>query len=101
MRSFEQVLYWLIAGSKGGINRARIIDSLESEPMNSNALSKKLELDYKTVQHHLELLLENQIIVKSGSKYGQMFFLSPEMNDNMVLFKKLFDKKKLLEEKNE
>jgi len=98
MAKFQQILYWLIAGSKGGLNRARILGILEKKPMNSNALAKKLCLDYKTVQHHLALLLENQIIVATGRKYGQVFFLSPEMKDNWGLFKKLFEEKNVVEE---
>jgi len=99
MDSFQQVLYWLILGSKGGKNRARILFSLEKNPMNSNELSKKLKLDYKTAQHHINLLLENKLIVKTGDKYGQVFFVSPQIKKNWSLFKKLFEKKVLKEEK--
>ena len=99
MDSFQQVLYWLILGSKGGNNRARILFSLEKDPMNSNELSKKLKLDYKTTQHHINLLLENKLIVKTGDKYGQVFFASPQIKENWSLFKKLFEKKVLKEEK--
>ncbi len=98
MAKFQQILYWLIAGSKGGLNRARILSSLEKKPMNSNALAKTLCLDYKTVQHHLVLLLENQLIVAMGVKYGKVFFLSPEMKDNWELFKKMLEEKNLVEE---
>ena len=98
MAKFQQILYWLIAGSKGGFNRARILNSLKKKPMNSNALAKKLCLDYKTIQHHLALLLENQLIVTTGVKYGQVFFLSSEMKDNWGLFKKMFEEKNLVEE---
>ncbi len=99
MDSFQQALYWLILGSKGGANRARILFSLDKEPMNSNILSKKLKLDYKTTQHHINLLSENQLIVKTGDKYGQVFFISPQLKENWSLFKKLFEKKILMEEK--
>ena len=98
MDSFQQVLFWLIAGSKGGTNRARILFALEKEPMNSNVLSKKVKLDYKTTQHHINLLLENHLIVRTGDKYGQIFFISPQLKDNWSLFKKLFEKKALKEE---
>lgn len=67
--------------------------------MNSNALTKKVNLDYKTTQHHINLLLENQLIVKTGDKYGQVFFISLQLKDNWSLFKKLFEKKILKEER--
>ena len=99
MDFFQQNLYWLIVGSKGGFNRARILSVLESEPMNANNLSKKLLMDYKTIQHHIKLLSENQLIVQSGGKYGKVFFLSPQLKDNWQLFKKLFESKKVKEER--
>jgi DNA-binding MarR family transcriptional regulator len=98
MDVFQQALYWLIAGSKGGTNRARILFALEKEPTNSNALTKKLKLDYKTTQHHILLLSENHLIVRTGGKYGQVFFISPQLKENWSLFKKLFEEKILKEE---
>lgn len=92
MHSFKQVLYWLIAGSKGGINRARILGALEKKPMNSNTLSTKLKLDYKTVQHHIKLLQQNQLIVNTGSRYGKVFFISPQLKDEWQLFEEMLKK---------
>ncbi len=91
MKRFEQILYWLIAGSKGGANRARMLKVLEKKPMNANALSKNLALDYKTVQHHIKVLKENQLIVSSGQGYGDIYFISPDMKDHWSLFKKMFE----------
>ena len=96
--NYQGFIRVLLVKSKGSLNRTRILCSLEKKPMNSNALAKKLCLDYKTIQHHLALLLENQLIVATGVKYGQVFFLSPEMKDNWGLFKKLFEEKNLVEE---
>ncbi len=45
----KQILWWLIAGSKGGINRARIIMALKKRPYNANQLTQLFGLDYKTV----------------------------------------------------
>lgn len=95
MNRFEQILYWLIAGSKGGANRARILYCLEKKPMNANMLSKKLGLDYKTVQHHIDILQENQLITSSGKGYGNVYFISPELKDAWQLFKKMFEEKDL------
>ena len=40
-------LWWLIAGSKGGENRGRIILELNNRPYNTNKLAEKLSLDLK------------------------------------------------------
>ncbi|HIE30965.1 MAG TPA: ArsR family transcriptional regulator, partial [Methanosarcinales archaeon] len=34
----KRMLWWLIAGTKGGVNRARIIKILHERPYNANQL---------------------------------------------------------------
>lgn len=75
----KQILWWLIAGSKGGINRARIILSLNKRPYNANQLTQMFNLDYKTVRHHLDVLKKHQVIRSTGEGYGTMYFLSDTM----------------------
>ncbi len=79
----RKVLWWLIGGARGGKNRLRIIETLREEPMNANQLSKALDLDYKTVRHHLELLEENDVLTTMGEGYGTMYFLSDRMEQNI------------------
>ena len=89
----KNLLWWIIAGSKGGVNRARIIDLLHQRPYNANQLTEILGLDYKTVRHHLGVLLENQVIESNeGEKYGTMYFLSRNMEDNFVMFQDIWVK---------
>ena len=87
----KNLLWWLIAGSKGGVNRARIINLLHQRPYNANQLTEILGLDYKTVRHHLSVLLENRVIESNdGEKYGTMYFLSRIMEDNFALFQDIW-----------
>jgi len=87
----KNLLWWIIAGSKGGVNRARIIDLLHQRPYNANQLTEILGLDYKTVRHHLGVLLENRVIESNeGEKYGTMYFLSRNMEDNFVMFQDIW-----------
>ncbi len=58
----KKILWWLIAGTKGGINRARIINVLQKRPYNAHKLAEKLDLDYKTVRHHIKVLEDNNVI---------------------------------------
>ncbi|MBU2565439.1 MAG: winged helix-turn-helix domain-containing protein [Candidatus Thermoplasmatota archaeon] len=90
----KQLLWWLIAGTKGGINRAHIIKALKDRPYNANQLSELLKLDYKTVRHHLKVLLDNNIIVTSGEseKYGAMYFLSKATEENYKIFEEIWEK---------
>lgn len=82
MNPFERIAYWLLLGSKGGRNRARILSILDENPLNSHRLAEKLGLDYKTMQHHLNVLEENGFVNGVGKKYGKMYMLSGELETN-------------------
>ncbi|MCK9152077.1 ArsR/SmtB family transcription factor [Methanobacterium alcaliphilum] len=84
-------LWWLIAGTKGGKNRARIIDELKKRPYNANQLAEKLNLDYKTIRHHIGVLEENDLVKSSGEKYGTLYFLSDKMEENFSVFQEIWD----------
>ena len=85
MDSRTRVLYWLLNASRGGPTRIRILNVLNSKPMNTRKLAMELSLDYKTIQGHVELLIENGIIYTPKSGYGQVFFISPEWEENEFL----------------
>jgi DNA-binding transcriptional ArsR family regulator len=87
----RQLLWWLIGGSRGGENRLRIVRALEERPMNTNQLAKDLDLNYKTVQHHLEVLEENDVLRTQGADYGQMYFLTDQMEANLDILEEIAD----------
>ncbi len=63
----------------------RILNALAKKPMNMRQLSLALELDYKTVQGHVEILMENGILETPEKKYGSIYFISPEWENNEYL----------------
>jgi len=79
----RKVLWWLIGGARGGKNRLRIIRALHDQPMNANQLAEALDLDYKTVRHHLDLLEENAVLETMGEGYGTTYFLTDRMEANL------------------
>ena len=91
-RSFRHLLHWLITGSRGGVNRAKIIRILKDEPMNANQLTGMLEVDYRTVRHHLDILEKNGVITPMGERYGKMYFLSTEMEENYQVFEEILNR---------
>jgi predicted transcriptional regulator len=90
----KRVLWYLIAGSRGGANRARIIKALYDRPYNVNQLSEELDLDYKTIKHHIKVLEDHNIIINSSGekKYGAMYFLSNRMEEKYPLFQEILSK---------
>jgi predicted ArsR family transcriptional regulator len=69
----ESVLWYTLTGTRGGENRARILVALEERPRNANRLADDLDLDYKTVRHHLDVLVEHDIVAASGEEYGAVY----------------------------
>lgn len=72
----EAVLWQVLAGTRGGPNRARILRALDHRPRNRNQLAEDLDLNYKTVEHHLDVLDENDLVTSTDSDYGAVFLLS-------------------------
>ena len=89
-RVLKHMLQWLIAGSRGGLNRARIIEAIKVEPMNANQLCEVLEVDYRTVRHHLDILEKNGLVTSMGRRYGKMYFLSSELEDGYGDFEEIW-----------
>ncbi len=61
-RQTKKLLLYLFSGTRGGFTRLKIIALLIERPYNTHQLAKKLELDYKAIQHHMKVLMKNNLI---------------------------------------
>jgi DNA-binding transcriptional ArsR family regulator len=91
-RSLKYLLGWLIAGTRGGATRAKIIQTLKETPQNANQLANQLGMDYRTIRHHLKVLEKNKMITTAGEGYGITYFLSPALEENYVLFEEIVNR---------
>ena len=91
-RSLKYLLGWLIAGTRGGATRAKIIEILKETPQNANQLATQLEMDYRTIRHHLKVLEKNRMITTAGEGYGTTYFLSPALEENYGLFEEIVNR---------
>ena len=91
-RSLKYLLGWLIAGTRGGATRAKIIVTLKETPQNANQLATQLGMDYRTIRHHLKVLEKNKLITTAGEGYGTTYFLSPALEENYVLFEEIVNR---------
>ena len=78
----EAALWYVLAGTRGGVNRVRILRALDERPRNANRLAETLDLDYKTVRHHLDVLMDNDILRKSGDDYGAVYLPTDRVRHN-------------------
>ena len=69
----EAVLWYVLTGTRGGANRVRLLRAIDERPRNANKLAEDLDLDYKTVRHHLDVLMDNGIVRSSGDDYGAVY----------------------------
>ena len=85
----KRLFWYIFLGSRGGLNRLRIISSLKETPLNINQLAKVLGVDYKAIQHHIKILEKNNLITKMGEKYGVTYFISNFLEANMETFEEI------------
>lgn len=89
--STDRRLWYLIAATRGGMNRARILWTLHDRPYNANDLASHLGLDYKTVRHHLDILRENDCVMSLGNEgYGLLYSLSPHLQTHFEDFEAIW-----------
>jgi len=72
----EKALWYLLTATRGGANRARIIDALTERPKNANELADELDVGYKTIRHHMEQLEEHDIVESGEESYAKLYFLT-------------------------
>ncbi|MGC9175098.1 MAG: ArsR/SmtB family transcription factor [Thermoprotei archaeon] len=89
----EHMYFWIFVGSRGGKMRLNIIQRLLERLANVNQLAKELNVNYRTVLHHLEILEKNGLIRSEGPKYGALYFVSDIVETNSDWFNSLLGKR--------
>jgi predicted ArsR family transcriptional regulator len=87
----EKVLWYVLAGTRGGINRARLLRAIDQRPRNANQLAEKLDLNYDTVRHHLDVLADNDVVESSGDDYGAVYLTSDATRDHWNTVEEIID----------
>jgi DNA-binding transcriptional ArsR family regulator len=87
----EGVLWYVFASTRGGENRARILRAIDERPRNANQLAEELDVDYNTVRHHLDVLLDHDVVERGGDDYGAMYFLTDRFDRHREEFETITD----------
>lgn len=87
----EKALWYLLAGTRGGENRARIIRTLDERPRNANQLAEQIDVDYNTIRHHLEMLKDHDVVEPGGDDYGKLYFLTDRFERHRDAFEEIIE----------
>ena len=85
----RRLLALLIAGSRGGPTRLRLLDLVAAEPRNAHQVAKALAVDYKTAEHHLRILSRAGLIA-GGEGYAGAYQLSPLLEAHWAVLRSAF-----------
>ena len=85
----EKALWYLLAGTRGGANRAAIIRLLDERPRNANQLAAALDIDYNSVRHHLDMLEDHGVIESGDQQYGRLYFLTDRFERHREMFEEI------------
>lgn len=88
----EKVLWYLLAGTRGGENRARILRALDERPRNANQLAERLDLEYNTIRYHLDMLIDHGLLETGGGDYGTLYFLTDRFEHHRPLFESIVER---------
>ncbi|WP_336360909.1 winged helix-turn-helix domain-containing protein [Haladaptatus sp. ZSTT2] len=78
----EGVLWYVLASSRGGPTRVRILKALNERPQNANQLATALELDYTTIRHHLDVLMKNNVVRRTDDDYAAVYLFTDQLKSN-------------------
>ena len=88
----RRTLWFLLGGKRGGENRARIIWTLRTKPSNMNQLATVLNLQYRSIQHHVKILVGSALVAPSGEGYGAVYLLTPWFEGHFETFQLICQK---------
>lgn len=88
----EKALWYLLTATRGGTNRARIIRALSDRPMNANQLAEELDLGYKTIRHHLDMLEKHDVVEPGESEYAKLYFLTDRFERHRETYERILER---------
>jgi len=88
----DKALWYLLTATRGGENRARIIRELSERPRNANQLADELDVRYKTVRHHLDMLADHGVVEPGDNEYGKLYFLTEQFEQHRDAYEEILDR---------
>lgn len=91
-KDVRKLFIWLLYASRGGDTRLRILQLLKDNgQLNANQLAKMLNVNYRTITYHLDVLEAHGLVTKTRTKYGIFYRLSDAGLANWDLINRLIE----------
>ena len=87
----EDLLWHLLASSRGGPTRVEILRAIDERPRNANELAEAIDKDYTTIRHHTDILVENNVLRKSAEEYGALYLFTEQVRTHWDTVEEILD----------
>lgn len=87
----EDLLWHLLASSRGGPTRVAILRAIDERPRNANELAEAIDKDYTTIRHHTDILVENNVLRKSAEEYGALYLFTEQVQTHWDTVEEVLD----------
>ncbi len=91
-RQFRHLMWYVFAGSSGGMERIRIAGLLRDMPSGTRKISEKLDMEPSAVLNHVKILMDNGMVELGGKKDDSMFFLSGAFENEISTFSEILER---------
>ncbi|MGP6239192.1 ArsR/SmtB family transcription factor [Cuniculiplasma sp. SKW4] len=95
-RETERIVWYVLGATRGGPMRFRILRKIMNEPANRHSIANDIGVNYRTVEHHLDILLKNGFVIEEGEGYGKIYFPSQKIEKFFVEIEEMMRRKGLL-----
>ncbi len=86
-RAMKRAFMFSIAGTRGGPVRLAVLKIIAKKKMNINQVSIRMNMDYKTIQHHMRVLDKSGFVKKEMSKNESIYSVSDLIMSNKEIMK--------------
>lgn len=87
--NIKKSLHQVFLKRKGCRTTAKILDLLIERPYNGNQIAKIIEMDYKTIYYHLDILCKNKLVMAESDSYGSLYYPTEILLNNHEEYEKI------------
>ena len=87
--TIKKLLHQVFLKRKGGKTSAKIVDLLLVRPYNSSQIAKIINMNYNTIEYHLDILCKNKLVMAESDSYGSLYYPTEILLNNHEEYEKI------------